>query len=202
MKIEVRIHPTETRHEFASVELRVQELDVAASLDINLESYLRHSRGAAAHALDFFFISAVVYGIDKLIGRSHFSNRWTRDLEVSMPVNNVTIWSDASEALTESLSFLTGDNWSFEFSETTTNWIQRRRNRRPPTPFPRTPIVSLLSGGLDSFIGALDFLAEFPDRQLLFASHYDGNVAGPAGDQNALKQLLNTHYPKRIQHLQ
>ena len=68
--------------------------------------------------------------------------------------------------------------------------------------FSQKPVVSLLSGGLDSFIGAINLLHEHTDAKLLFVSHYDGHVSGPATDQNNLRQLLSLKYGQRLRHFQ
>jgi hypothetical protein len=80
---------------------------------------------------------------------------------------------------------------------------QRRTNRRVRARgFPKSPVVTLLSGGLDSFIGAINLLHEYPAARLLFVSHYDGHVSGPATDQDKVRQLLSLRYGQRISHLQ
>lgn len=201
MKVEVQIHPTEAAHEFAKTDLIIEDLDAKLQLDLNIEPYLKFSWTAAPVVLDLLLISAVVYATDKAISREHFEDRWTRTINVSIPVHDAEKWNSASALLEHSISFLTGDQWRFEFVQTTCGWIRRRRNRRSARGFPATPVVSLLSGGLDSFIGALDLLSEHSNR-LLFASHYDGKVPGPASDQDRLLDLLETHFPKRVRHLQ
>jgi hypothetical protein len=47
-----------------------------------------------------------------------------------------------------------------------------------------------------------NLLHEHPEAKLLFVSHYDGHVSGPAKDQNNLRQLLSLKYGQRICHLQ
>ncbi|TDU62095.1 7-cyano-7-deazaguanine synthase in queuosine biosynthesis [Prosthecobacter fusiformis] len=201
MKVEVQIHPVEALHEFAKTELVIASLDAKLQLDLNIEPFLKFSWTASPVVLDLLLISAVVYAADKAISREHFEDRWTRTIDVSIPVHDADRWNSASELLAQSISFLTGDHWRFEFVSTTSRLIRRRRNRRSPKGFPSSPVVSLLSGGLDSFIGALDLLSEHSNR-FLFASHYDGKVPGPASDQDRLLDLLETHFPKRIRHLQ
>lgn len=203
MKIDVQIHPTASRHEFAAVDLILQSLDAKIPLDLNFEPYLRYSLDAPAAALDLLLISAVVYAADKAVSREYADDRWTRSFEISMPVHTPAAWNAASDSLGQCLSFLTGDRWTFTFTQTDCRWIRRRANRRiRPRGFPSAPVVSLLSGGLDSFVGALDLLHDNPGQRLLFASHYDGKVAGPAGDQKKLEKLLQQNFSNRLRHLQ
>jgi 7-cyano-7-deazaguanine synthase in queuosine biosynthesis len=58
--------------------------------------------------------------------------------------------------------------------------------------------VSLFSGGLDSFIGAIDWLYKNPDRHLHLVGHYDRHVPGPLSDQEALATRLRQQFPKRF----
>ncbi len=201
MKVEVQIHPTEAAHEFAKTDLVIAALDAKLQLDLNIEPYLKFSWTASPVVLDLLLISAVVYAADKAISRDYFEDRWTRTIDVSIPVHDSDRWNSASALLAHSISFLTGDHWRFEFVPTTSRWIRKRRNRRSAKGFPSSPVVSLLSGGLDSFIGALDLLSEHSNR-FLFASHYDGKVPGPKSDQSRLLELLETHFPRQIRHLQ
>ena len=153
--------------------------------------------------LDFLVICACVYAVDKIVPRNETEDLWTRTLEVSIPVRNRETWVTASAGLAEAISFLTGDSWSFEFTDAPRNFSQRRSNRRVHAPgYPNSPVVSLLSGGLDSFIGAINLLHKHPEAKLLFVSHYDGHVSGPAKDQDNLRQLLSLKYGQRIRHLQ
>jgi len=101
----------------------------------------------------------------------------------------------------ECVGFLTGDDWKFSFVQTKQKPFLRRGNRikRPKGMMQEAQVVSLLSGGLDSFAGAIHYLESQPDRPLVIASHYDGKVAGPKSDQTTLMELLQQIYPNRIQ---
>lgn len=78
--------------------------------------------------------------------------------------------------------------------------------KRPASPLGGYGAEAVLCGivriFLDSFIGAINLLHEHPEAKLLFVSHYDGHVSGPATDQNNLLQLLSLKYGQRIRHLQ
>src|SRR5439155_7870317 len=101
------------------------------------------------------------------------------------------------------ISFLTGDVWKLTFRQAERQFQQRRKNRRKsPVGFPTTPVISLLSGGLDSFVGALNLLKKYPDQRLLFVSHYDRHVTGPASDQDRIRSFLAGKFVGRINQLQ
>jgi hypothetical protein len=58
--------------------------------------------------------------------------------------------------------------------------------------------VCLFSGGLDSFIGAVDWLTDNPSKKLLLVGHYDRDVSGPGSDQRALRDICQQKFPRRF----
>jgi len=152
---------------------------------------------------DFFFVSAIVYGVDNLFSRDIYSNDgWTRDIEVEFPVNNLAVWSGKEAKLKQILDFLTGDNWQISFREIEdVDLFQPRTNRRKIPRYERDSItsVSLFSGGLDSLIGVIDELEKLSnDERILLVSHFDSKSPGPNGDQRKLLRHLMTQYPNKI----
>jgi 7-cyano-7-deazaguanine synthase in queuosine biosynthesis len=203
MKITVEQDGAEVFHELSLMKIKCEGIERAFHLDVDFSAVIDFSWNPHVLGLDFLVICACVYAVDKIVPRDETPDLWTRTLDVTIPVRNRYAWVAASDALAEAVSFLTGDSWSFEFSEAPRNFSQRRSNRRVHAPgYPKSPVVSLLSGGLDSFIGAINLLHEHPDAKLLFVSHYDGHVSGPAKDQDNLRQLLSLKYGQRLRHLQ
>jgi len=93
------------------------------------------------------------------------------------------------------LGFLTGDRWSTSFDEQTGRvYVRPPRSRARVRRFP-ADAVCLFSGGLDSLIGAVNWLEEQPQGKLLLMGHYD--TAGPASQQKRLHKLLDDAYPSR-----
>lgn len=203
MKITVEQDAAEVFHELSLLKIQCEGIERSFRMDLDFSAIIDFSWHPHVLGLDFLVICACVYAVDKIVPRYETPDLWTRTLEVTIPVRNRETWVAASAALAEAISFLTGDNWSFEFTDAPRTFSQRRSNRRVHAPgFPKSPAVSLLSGGLDSFIGAINLLHEHPEAKLLFVSHYDGHVSGPATDQNNLRQLLSLKYGQRIRHLQ
>ena len=203
MKFHVRQLENAVRNEMTTLSISVLELDRTFELDLNYSAVLAFSRIPAVKALDLLVFGAVVYAIDKIASRKDTADRWTRSLQVTLPVVDISGWEEAKPHLERSVSFLTGDSWKFTFVEAARGFTCHRRNRRRILErFTTYPVVSLLSGGLDSFIAALNLLHMNQRGKLLFVSHYDGHVAGPASDQNRLRKVLEAHYAGRIQHLQ
>jgi hypothetical protein len=118
--------------------------------------------------LDLCLISMVIYSIDIKIPRDASADRWTRNIRVLMPVSDVTQWEAISEHLSKTLNFLSGDSWSFGF-----------RAARHSYEFQGKEInicrsVSLLSGGLDSLVGAIDLLAA--GHRVAMVSHHGAGI--------------------------
>jgi 7-cyano-7-deazaguanine synthase in queuosine biosynthesis len=203
VKIFVEQDREESFHEFSLSRIRVEGIPRTFRLDINLSPVFKFSWKVDELGLDFLVICACVYAVDKIVPRAATADHWTRTLDVSIPVRNLQTWVATADALAETVSFLTGDSWSFEFTEAGRSFARRRANRRPSANgFPKSPVVSLLSGGLDSFIGAIDLLHDEPEAKMLFVSHYDGHVSGPATDQDNVRRLLTRKYGQRLRHLQ
>ncbi|MDQ7839155.1 MAG: Qat anti-phage system QueC-like protein QatC [Thermodesulfobacteriota bacterium] len=135
-----------------------------------------------------------------MIPRRRASDNWTRDLEVELPVLNKNRWDQVKERLESSLSFLTGDRWRFRFSELGTTFIRptRRRRHREGDQYFEADIVCLFSGGLDSLVGAIDWLETNETGKIILVGHHDGHVKGPLSDQKALLRILKEYYGDRI----
>ncbi len=63
---------------------------------------------------------------------------------------------------------MTGDYWNVEFRKETFDVPKAALEKDYSVPFAQ---VSLLSDGLDSLIGALNFLKQAPKQRVLFVSH-------------------------------
>lgn len=203
MNIEILQDPKTAVNELTKLLIVSDALEPRFVLDLDFSSIMSRSWTPNLLALDFLVISSIVYAVDKIVQRKSAPDHWTRNLNVSIPVRDPSVWNAASSSLAHSVSFLTGDSWTFNFFEAKFGFQKRRANRRiHPKGFPSAPAVSLLSGGMDSFIGALDLLHQHPERRIVFVSHYDRHVSGPASEQSRLITYLEQHFPRRLAHLQ
>ena len=107
---------------------------------------------------DLYIIALSIFGVDKRVSRSMFYDCWTRDISVSIPVLHYDKWRGTENSWNEMLSFLTGDRWNVEFRPTTAVCSQRKRKSRIQIDITQCDCVSLFSGGLDSFCGAIKLL--------------------------------------------
>jgi 7-cyano-7-deazaguanine synthase in queuosine biosynthesis len=150
-------------------------------------------------AVDLIILASAVYAADKHINRRRNSqDSWTREINLHIPVSDPSLWAGVAERLEKALHFLTGDLWRPRFhSRPASHPRLASQVKSPPLLMPDS--VSLFSGGLDSFVGAIDILAE--DRRPLLVSH--GWVSSDNNHQKACLQLLKTAFRNDdIPHLQ
>ena len=200
MRIDIDVHPTvSTNFGFAKIDIRVAEIEYIGDLDLKFLP-LAPIPNQSTISLDLLYLSAVVYSVDKIVQRKRAADAWTRQLDVHMPVENPDRWNQVKEDLQCCLSFLTGDNWTFCFTQLESSLIRPRNNQLDIITI--TPAaVSLFSGGLDSLIGVINWLEE-NDGQIILAGHYDGSAPSAKGDQEDVSGVLNRHYQARIHRVQ
>ena len=146
-------------------------------------------------ALDLLYISLAVFAADRLSLRDFGLDGWSRDFTIHIPVLECDLWNNAKEVLEEMLSFLSGDSWSFIFrprNYTKAESIYIQRMQKSKMPIKEYDQVCMFSGGLDSFIGAIDLL-ERESTSTLFVSHYGGGK-GTKEYQDILKNKLIEKY--------
>jgi hypothetical protein len=203
MNIEINVDPRQsTNAEFVKVEINLSEGEEGCILDFDYKTLRKRFYSIRYEPLEFLYFTLIVYAIDKIISREESDDNWTRLFNVTIPVRNPDDWNAVSELLSDSISFLTGDRWAFRFTE------QNFRLGRPPyrrqyrsnlNRVTRPQAVSLFSGGLDSLVGAINWLEENPKSSIFVVGHYDGDVSGTRSIQEALLNILNPLYPRRIE---
>lgn len=173
--------------------MRITEQNGAISnVSIDFKTLLPFANLADQKIVDFFFITSAVYGIDRFINRKINSvDGWSREFDVSFPVSDLTKWNGVEKELEELFSFLTGDYWKISFYNS--NFTYPKVDI--PTEYRKSfKQVNLFSGGLDSLIGAIDFLSKSNKENILFVSHYDPQMKGPKSDQEHLLHILKNQY--------
>ena len=109
---------------------------------------------------DLFVIGISVFALDKRISRRKFTDCWTRDISVSIPVLEIDKWLGTEKKWNNVLAFLTGDNWDISFRECEKLYSQSENPNRIHLKLDECDCVSLFSGGLDSYCGAIRLLEE------------------------------------------
>jgi len=115
-------------------------------------------------AMDMLEVGAYVYCADQAVSRGGKALRghgrdWYRHFDLSIPVRNPDLWNgdEVRKKLSDTLQFLTGDYWDFEF---------RQQSRPVPQdsyfhfdegqPWFEAEQVLMFSGGLDSLAGLVE----------------------------------------------
>lgn len=137
-------------------------------------------------AADFMDLAISIYATDQIVSRKENGFQgWSRHIRIYFPVADPVKWESVRADLVQMLCFLSGDSWEITFR-------QRATIRNVQQPLIRNPNgitkVSLLSGGLDSFIGSIDLLEA--KEKVAFVSHYKRGAESPRQTDvyNALEQ--------------
>ncbi len=104
---------------------------------------------------DFVTIALSVAASDLSCEREKSEDGWTRQIELKVYLRNPESWITQYELLEKAFRFLTGDIWKFEFVN---NGVQAPNSIIPLET--DADCVSLLSGGMDSLIGAIDLITD------------------------------------------
>ncbi|WP_367394242.1 Qat anti-phage system QueC-like protein QatC [Pseudomonas sp. X4] len=106
-------------------------------------------------AWDFLSIALSVVAADFTAIRAQSADGWTRVIELEISVQDPVFWNSQARGLENALRFLTTDKWTLSFHP---------GGFGPPAQLqalhPTEDSVVLLSGGLDSLIGAIDLVAQ------------------------------------------
>lgn len=147
-------------------------------------------------AFGMLYLSSIVYAIDRSVDRSVYSiDGWSRVFDVDVMLPGYERFHAIEESINAMLSFLTGDYWTCHFVESAT---VQYLTYVPSAYLDGITQVSLFSGGMDSLIGAIDYLTSHPQGKLFLASHYDSFMPGPLSDQQRLIQLLKAKYDHKF----
>lgn len=147
-------------------------------------------------ALDILYLSFAVFSADRLFKRDDAEDGWSRDFKLNVPVINEGLFLENAILLQEMISFLTGDRWTFSFrkrSLTQSELLHRNRPLKKGEAVKEYDRICMFSGGLDSFVGAIDLLERQAEEKILFVSHYGGGK-GTKEYQDYLKTVFAQQY--------
>lgn len=142
--------------------------------------------------VDLLNLAMCVYSADLRIQRRFAKDKWAREFVVHFPVVKLNLWKKALPTITRMLSFLTGDEWVILLRQRTS----ASRVVKKIVDTPRLVAVSLFSGGLDSFAGAIDLLEESEGIVALVGQYGKGST-NPS--QKKAYQVIADAYPDRTQ---
>lgn len=144
------------------------------------ERIRRQKLAPAALAWDFLSLALSVTAADLAGFRTSSPDGWTREFELQIAVSKPGFWHTRRGLVQKLLSFLTTDLWTCNFLG---------GGFAPPAPakpvLPSEDCIMLLSGGLDSFIGGIDLVAN--GKKPLAVSQ---TVRGDKENQQLFAQML------------
>ena len=156
---------------------------------------------------DFVEIASYVFAADRTTKRGAprdpgFGAEWRRTFRMIVAVRDYAFWnrSDIGESMSETLAFLSEDQWQFEFVENQQP-IQLQRYldwRHSEADLDGGTSVVLFSGGLDSLAGAVHELRH-TNRHVVLTSHRNLPTVGRR--QLELASALAHAYPRRVTHV-
>jgi len=184
----IRLGKTDVNPAAGTDDITIDMIDNFGSLDRGMNQLLERlfalNVKPSEVAIDLLIVATSVYAADTGVSRQQYADdKWTRLIALSIPVSDPDLWVSLASHLSSMLRFLTGDHWTFSFRPRPD---EHREIAKHPEKLDFTNFthVSLLSGGLDSLIGAIDLLSA--DKRPLLISHYwDGDAS------SAQKKLLD-----------
>ncbi len=135
-------------------------------------------------AVDFAAFAFSVVASDKLVPRSDSPDGWTRMIDLTIFLSEPEKWMSLKTKIEKMLRFLTGDFWTltFQLAEAPAILIAHEPLQR------KNDCVCLLSGGVDSLVGAIDLLSG--KRNPLFVSQI---IRGDADRQRNFANRFGEH---------
>ena len=152
-------NPTDQR-QTATWKLR----DPSGGIETDIDPWLSRFGTPSIASVTFARLGVGAFIADRAITRNPLRQR--RHIELVVKVPDPDLGYNAQDSIHRLLEFVTGDDWKIDFELDTT---------KPPPPMPQAgdaQEVALLSGGLDSYCGAL--IGATSGR--LFLSHTDAPV--------------------------
>lgn len=137
-------------------------------------------------AIDLVRVAGAAYVVDRLSARP---TTFTRQIHITVELVDPVAWSsDAADDCAQLLTWLTGDTWEIEFVQDPTMRPDSTSGDRAEQGGP----AALLSGGLDSYLGAL-YLLDRLDEVPVFVGHYDTSTAVRRA-QNTIGAWIQNNY--------
>lgn len=102
-------------------------------------------------AWDFLSLALAIQATDASVSRGNSPDGWTRQLDLTVSVMDPDFWNQNADLINDTFRFLTTDIWNIRFQA---GGIKPATSKKPN--YPLEDSVSLLSGGLDSLVGAID----------------------------------------------
>ncbi|TGG92481.1 hypothetical protein E4656_13485 [Natronospirillum operosum] len=129
------------------------------------------------NGIDLVVLAALVNAGDTRVSRKlNAQDGWTREIDLYVPVSDPSSWTANTKSIEAMLRFLTGDRWRVFFRDRPSKTMTLSM---APQIFAIDGLtkVSLLSGGLDSLVGAVDLLSSGEHFPMLISHYWDSETA-------------------------
>ncbi|UCV05693.1 Qat anti-phage system QueC-like protein QatC [Dechloromonas denitrificans] len=157
------------------------------------QAIMREKVAPAARAWDLLSLALAVVSSDLAGHRERSPDGWTREFELTVSVVDAPFWNANVDTLQRLFAYLSTDRWRLRFVE---GGILPQPDRQPE--HPREDCIVLLSGGLDSYIGAIDLVGQGKqplavsqmvrgdgEKQVAFAAEIGGGLRHFQANHNA-----------------
>jgi 7-cyano-7-deazaguanine synthase in queuosine biosynthesis len=108
----------------------------------------------AARAWDLLSLALAIISADLAGHRNRSPDGWTREFDLAVSVIDARFWNSQATIIEKLLAFLTTDRWTLRFIEGGIFPIPKRNST-----IVDEDCIVLLSGGLDSYVGAIDLVS-------------------------------------------
>jgi 7-cyano-7-deazaguanine synthase in queuosine biosynthesis len=140
---------------------------------------------------DLINLALCVYTTDQVVSRDNYGFLgWSRHIKLHVPVKDLQKWSDLKNEFEELLSFLSGDKWELFFRQSAVGNTSKSSLKHD------VDRVALFSGGLDSYIAAINLLES--KRKICFVSHYKAGGTEKSVQEELIKKLSKKYGAERI----
>ena len=127
--------------------------------------------------MDWLEIHSALFAADRAAPRDPGLD-WNRSVELHVPVRDPDYWINFTAAFEDIFASLTYDRLALHF-HAGEDFAEPPRQRRQP--FAESDCIALLSGGMDSFVGALELLGAGA-KPLFLAASGSGATNGAQGE--------------------
>ena len=171
MKIKVGAYNTKLnskRDTRLTIPIRIEDVKgnvMSTSAEVQMTPITYFWGKSPSVAFSLLYLSAIVYAIDRCVERHiHSIDGWSREFDVDIIIPEFQIFQPLEGQINTMLSFLTGDYWGCHFVGPANVRYGRYKNTNY---YDGITQVNLFSGGMDSLIGAIDYLTDNPNGKLL-----------------------------------
>ncbi len=148
--------------------------------------------------VELVMLATALTAADTRISRgTHAQDGWSREIDLHLPVADAHRWTAQTLLLQTMLRFLTGDRWRLFFRPRTVGapaLVRPTENLRMFEP----TCVCLFSGGLDSYIGAINLLRR-EETPILVSHWWDPNASKHQTD--CIDALAERFKPAQLRHV-